>query len=258
MRPQLSPKSRRLGEGIALLTAIVALALASIARADTGNTTFDEANRLFSEGRYADAAVAYETLARTRGWSAPLLFDLGNAYAQVGHVGRSVLNYERAHVLAPRDPDIAANLAYVRATAGLPIPVRPWHQTLARFFTPTTWTLLAVLSLWLSGAGLVATRRWRSRRLVYATAVAALVGVMSVAAMVVLDRDLNHAVVVETKSAPVRVSPFDTATSEITVSEGQDVTIIGHHGDFLRVRDGQGRTGWVQSTAVQPVVPRQS
>jgi SH3-like domain-containing protein len=89
-------------------------------------------------------------------------------------------------------------------------------------------------------------------------ALAALVGVMSVAAMVVLDRDLNHAVVVESKSAPVRVSPFDTAASETTVSEGQDVSIIGHHGDFLRVRDGQGRTGWVQSTAVQPVVPRQS
>jgi hypothetical protein len=168
------------------------------------------------------------------------------------------LNYERAHVLAPRDSDIAANLAYVRATAGLPIPVRPWHQTLARLLTPTTWTLFAVLTLWLAGAGLVATRRWRSRRLVYATAVAALVGVMSVAATMVLDRDLNHAVVVETKSAPVRVSPFDTAASEITVSEGQDVTIIGHHGDFLRVRDGQGRTGWVQSAAVQPVVPRQS
>jgi hypothetical protein len=258
MRPQLSPKSRRLGTGIALLTAIVALALAGIARADTGNTTFDEANRLFSEGRYADAAVAYETLARKHGWSAPLLYDLGNAYAQGGNVGRSVLNYERAHVLAPRDPDIAANLAYVRATAGLPIPVLPWYQTVARFFTPTIWTGLAVLSLWLSGVGFLATPRWRSRRLVYAASVAALVGVMSVAAMVVLDRDLNHAVVVETKSAPVRVSPFDTAASETTVSEGQDVSIIGHHGDFLRVRDGQGRTGWVQSAAVQPVVPRQS
>ena len=258
MRPQLPPKSRRLGIGIALLTAIVALALAGIARADTGNTTFDEANRLFSEGRYADAAAAYETLARKHGWSAPLLYVLGNAYAQEGNVGRSVLNYERAHVLAPRDPDIAANLAYVRATAGLPVPMRPWYEALARFFTPTTWTLFAVLTLWLAGAGLVATRRWRSRRLIYVAAVAALVGVMSVAAMVVLDRDLNHAVVVETKSAPVRVSPFYTAASETTVSEGQDVSIIGHHGDFLRVRDGQGRTGWVQSTAVQPVVPRQS
>lgn len=258
MRPQLSPKSRRPGTGIALLTAIVALALAGIARADTGNTTFDEANRLFSEGRYTDAAVAYETLARKQGWSAPLLYDLGNAYAQEGNVGRSVLNYERAHVLAPRDPDIAANLAYVRTTAGLPIPVLPWYQTVARFFTPTIWTFFAVLSLWLAGAGLAATRRWRSRRLAYATALAALVGVMSGAATVVLDRDLNHAVVVETKSAPVRVSPFDTAASETTVSEGQDVSIIGHHGDFLRVRDGQGRTGWVESNKVQPVVPRQS
>jgi SH3-like domain-containing protein len=245
-------------KAICLLATIVTVAFASQARAETSNPTFDEANRLASEGRYADAAAAYETLARKHGWSAPLLYDLGNAYAQGGNVGRSVLSYERAHVLAPRDPDIAANLAYVRATAGLPIPVRPWYEALARLFTPTTWTLFAVLTLWLAGAGLVATRRWRSRRLIYVAAAAALVGVMSVAATVVLDRDLNHAVVVERKSAPVRVSPFDTAASETTVSEGQDVSIIAHHGDFLRVRDGQGRTGWVQSTAVQPVVPRQS
>lgn len=252
------PKSHWQRKAICLLAIIVTVAFASQARADTSNPTFDEANRLASEGRYADAAVAYETLARTRGWSAPLLYDLGNAYAQGGDVGRSVLNYERAHVLAPRDPDIAANLAYVRTTAGLPIPVLPWYQTVARFFTPTTWTLLAVLSLWLAGAGLAATRRWRSRRLIYVAAVAALVGVIGVANTLVLDRDLNHAVVVEKKSAPVRVSPFDTAASETTLSEGQDVSIIGHHGDFLLVRDGQGRTGWVQSTAVQPVVPRQS
>jgi len=194
---------------------------------------------------------------RASRWSAPLLYDLANAYAQEGNVGRSVLNYEPLTCWRHVIPTIAANLAYVRATAGLPIPVRPWHQTVARFFTPTTWTLLAVLSLWLSGAGLVATRRWRSRRLVYATAVAALVGVMSVAAMVVLDRNLNHAVVVETKSAPVRVSPFDTAASETTVSEGRMV----HHRASRRLparARWPGTHGLGTSTAVQPVVPRQS
>jgi len=104
----------------------------------------------------------------------------------------------------------------------------------------------------------LAGRKWRVRRLFHAAAFAALVSVTTVAAAVVLDRDLDHAVVVERKTAPVRVSPFDTAASEAALSEGEEVSIIGRHGDFVRVRDGQRRTGWVQSAAVQFIVPRRS
>jgi hypothetical protein len=186
------------------------------------------------------------------------LYDLANAYAQEGNVGLSVLNYERAQVLAPRDPDIVANLAYVRAKAGLPAPVQPWYQRFARTFSMTTWTLFAVSGFWLACVAFLARRKWRVRRLLHVAAFATLIGVTTVAAAIVLDRDLDHAVVVERKTAPVRVSPFDTAASEVALSEGEEVSIIGRHGDFVRVRDGQGRRGWVQSSAVQFVVPRRS
>jgi hypothetical protein len=249
---------RWLKHGTSLLAAILLLGVAGPARAESHGASFDEANRSYSEGHFADAVTDFETLARTHGWSAPLLYDLANAYAQEGNVGLSVLNYERAQVLAPRDPDIAANLAYVRAKAGLPAPVQPWYQRFARTFSLTTWTLLAVFGFWLACVAFLAGRKWRVRRLVRAAFFAALVGVSTTTAAVVLDRDLDHAVVVERKTAPVRVSPFDTAASEASLSEGEDVSIIGRHGDFVRVRDGQGRKGWARSAAVQFVVPRRS
>ncbi len=253
-----STLSRWLNPGSFLLAAAVVLSVASPARAESGGPSFDEANRAYSGGHYADAVADFDTLARSHGWSAPLLYDLANAYAQEGNVGLAVLNYERAQVLAPRDPDIAANLAYVRAKAGLPAPMQPWYQRLARTFSLTTWTLLALSGFWLACVAFLAGRKWRMRRLVHAGVFAALVGVSTLAAAVVLDRDLDHAVVVERKTAPVRVSPFDSAASEAVLSEGEEISIIGHHGDFLRVRDGQGRRGWVQSAAVQLVVPRRS
>jgi tetratricopeptide (TPR) repeat protein len=249
----------RKGHGIPLLATAIALAFAGLARAESQGTSFDEANRSYAAGHYAEAAADFESLARTHGWSAPILYDLGNTYAQQGQVGRSILDYERAHLLAPRDPDITANLAYVRATAGLPVPVQAWWETVARWLTPTTWTGLAVSGLWLAWAGFLAARKWRWRRLATTAALAAAVlGGTAVTALLVLDRDLDRAVVVETKSAPIRVSPFDTAASETSVSEGEEVAVIGRHGDFVRVRDGQGRVGWVQSAAVQPIVPRRS
>lgn len=253
-----SSMPRWLNPGISVLAAILSLGVAGPARAGSRGASFDEANRSYSEGHYADAVTDFETLARSHGWSAPLLYDLANAYAQEGNVGLSVLNYERAQVLAPRDPDIVANLAYVRAKAGLPAPVQPWYQRFARTFSMTTWTLFAVSGFWLACVAFLARRKWRVRRLLHVAAFATLIGVTTVAAAIVLDRDLDHAVVVERKTAPVRVSPFDTAASEVALSEGEEVSIIGRHGDFVRVRDGQGRRGWVQSSAVQFVVPRRS
>ena len=88
-RTRGSTPRRRSGAAIPLLALIVAVGASGIARADAGSATFEAANRAFAQGRYADAAAGYETLERTHGWSAPLLYDLGNAYAREGQVGRA-------------------------------------------------------------------------------------------------------------------------------------------------------------------------
>jgi len=41
-------------------------------------------------------------------------YNLGNAYFKAGRLGRAILEYERAHVLMPRDPDLNFNLAHAR------------------------------------------------------------------------------------------------------------------------------------------------
>src|SRR5271154_2724545 len=58
------------------------------------------------------------------GYSAAALYNLGNAYARTGKPGLAVLNYERARLLEPNDPDINANLRHVREAAGLPAESR--------------------------------------------------------------------------------------------------------------------------------------
>jgi tetratricopeptide (TPR) repeat protein len=200
--------------------AIFSIALVGPARAQAPSAApstsarFEQANRAFAEGHYAAAVAGFEGLARTRGWSAPLLYDLGNAYAQEGHVGRSILSYERARVLAPRDADITANLAYVRARAGLPSPSPTWYQVVVSRLSPTAWTWFAAGSLWLVGLCLMSARKWHLRGLGYAAVVTFLLTATSVAGVVVSARAANRAVVVESKSAPVRVSPFDSATSD--------------------------------------------
>jgi hypothetical protein len=68
----------------------------------------------------SNSRATEKATATSSGYSAAALFNQANAYARAGKPGLAVLNYERAQLLAPNDADIAANLHFVRAKAGLP------------------------------------------------------------------------------------------------------------------------------------------
>src|SRR5262249_5325247 len=93
-----------------LLMVCACLTLPLLARAAGPDSTFDEANRAFAEGKVSAAAGGFQSVIASQGFSAPYLFNLANAQLRDGQVGPAILNYERARSLAPNDPDIAANL----------------------------------------------------------------------------------------------------------------------------------------------------
>src|SRR5271169_6740835 len=68
---------------------------------------FKAANQLYNDGKFAEAAAAYEKIEPK---TAHVYYNLGNAWFRQNRLGLAVLNYARARQLAPRDPDIVANL----------------------------------------------------------------------------------------------------------------------------------------------------
>src|SRR5271154_1793227 len=84
------------------------------------------------------------------------LYNLGNSYARAGKPGLAVLSYERAALLAPDDPDINANLAYVGASAHVPMKPRSRFARLAQAGSPTLAAWLGVLGIAVAGIGMLA------------------------------------------------------------------------------------------------------
>ena len=99
---------------IALL-AIGTLLIFGSNRSTQDNALMQTANTLYAQERYVEATQMYEQLAAEGLESSDLYFNLGNAYYMQSDFGRSILNYERAADIAPRDADIQANLATARA-----------------------------------------------------------------------------------------------------------------------------------------------
>jgi len=194
--------------------------------------------------------------AQTR-YSATGLYNLANSYARAGKPGMAVLNYERAILLAPNDPDIEANLRHVRESARLPTESRSWFARAVTVAGPTVAAWLGVIGLLIIGVSLLAGRPYSRHRSMCRAAAAvgvALVG-FTVCNGVLIWPKLHEAVVI-TGATPVRVSPVPMGEPLFVLPEAETVRLTAEHEDFVLVETRTGRTGWVSRANLAPVVPR--
>jgi hypothetical protein len=191
------------------------------------------------------------------GYSAAALYNFANAFARAGKPGFAVLNYERAKLLDPSDPDIDANLSQVLVASGLPPETHTRFERLTAIAGPRTLAWLGVLGLLIAGTGALRLRFYPRHRRKFALATllgTVLLGV-SIADAVILWPVMQEAVVI-TKTTPVRVSPTLIEETLFTLPEATIVSTGAEHDGFVLVRTAAGRTGWAPSTSLAPVVPK--
>jgi hypothetical protein len=189
-------------------------------------------------------------------YSAAALYNLANSYARAGKPAMAVLNYERARLLAPNDPDIDANLRHVREAAHLPAESRTRLERAVTVVSPTVVSWLGVIGVFMIGASLLAGRRYPRYRGMRFPAVVigiALIG-STVANGLVLWPKLHEAVVL-TAATPVRVSPVPMGDELFVLPEAETVRMTAEHEGFVLVHTKAGRTGWVSRANLVPVVP---
>ncbi len=200
-----------------------------------------------------------ESATATSGYSAAALFNLANAYARDGKPGLAILNYERARLLAPNDADIAANLHFVRAKAGLPDAQENWFSRSLTRARPNTLAWLGSFGLVIVGMSILLVRLHPQRRLAFCslTFVGALLVATAIGSAITMWPRVKEAVVI-TRDAPARASPVSVAEPAFTLREGETVTVRAEHQDFALVQTAAGRSGWVAQANLALVVPRSS
>ena len=243
-----------------LFLTLAVLGLASFARADEAGLAFDAANKLFQEGKYAEAVAAYEKITAGGQVSPAVLFNLGNAEFKAGQIGRAIAAFRQAEALTPRDPDVLANLQFARNQLTENNSVRPsfWQRGLRRL-TVNEWTFVAAAAVW---AWLVLLalgqwrREWQARFRSYALVLglAAVVG-CGVAWAGWFDFHGSESAVVTATEAEVRNGPLDEATSKFTAHAGLELAVLDHHDDWLQVSDSQRRIGWLKHNTVALLKP---
>lgn len=255
-----------------LLVPVVLFAALAVAPWSVGGAVlaqeeiFQRGNQLYQDGAWTEAIEAYENVRAAGFVSADLHYNLGNAYFKSGELGRAILEWERALVLAPGDPDVTANLELARTLttdAVEPLP-RFW------LFDVVAWwvdllprgTLVVVVALaWLaSGAGVIAlllARRDAVRVAGRWIAIGSGIAVVLFGTnLLVRELGLGRAdrAVVMAEAVPVRSAPAeDDDLTLFRVHEGTTVRVDQRAGGWAEVVLDDGKVGWVPERVIETI-----
>jgi len=220
----------------------------------TSNTAaedvFEGANKLYEEGKFTEAASAYQRLLQSGQTSVALWFNLGNAYFKSGQIGRALAAYRTAEQLDPRDPDLRANLQFARnQVQGPTLPPSRWQRWLGRL-TLNEWTVLAAALVWLFLI-LLAVLQWRPRLKPalrpYIIGLGVLIVLLCVCVAAALRQTrFTRIAIVTARDASAHNGPFAESATAFTVHDGAELQVLDQKDEWLQVSAGPRRIGWLR------------
>jgi tetratricopeptide (TPR) repeat protein len=216
---------------------------------------FSTANKLYAEGKFAAAATVYESILNSGTVSANLLFNDGNAEFKAGNLGNAIVAFRRAELFAPRNPEIRANLDFVRnQVQGSMVRQARWQDWLGQL-TLNEWTLLTAIAFWFTFI-LFAVRQLRPALVPALKSVTTLFVLLTILFGAALGVQASGhfsspIAVVTTAGAIARSGPFDDAQNVFTSHDGAELSVLSRHDDWAQVTDGNGRIGWMNKKQIQ-------
>jgi tetratricopeptide (TPR) repeat protein len=245
--------AKKLLQGV---SGLLLLGAAAGARGEVVSQTFAEANKLYEEGKYSQAAAAYDGLLQRGRISPEIYFNAGDAWFKAAQMGRAIYSFRRAEELAPRDPDIRANLQIARNQAGTgaaALPGNRWTRWVERL-TLNEWTVSASAAAALFF--LLLTARQLSPAFAKSTGgwsiilAAVSVWLLACLGLSVDQRWLEKSSIVLVSEAVARRGPMDESQSAFTAHDGAELMVLSRDGDWLQVSDAAKHIGWLQQKEV--------
>ncbi len=222
-------------------------------RADFASTEFERANKLYEQNKFTDAVATYDYLIADGKVSAAVFFNRGNAFFKQNQIGKAIASYRQAEKMAPRDPEVRANLQFARNLAGsATLKTERWKNWLDRL-TVNEWTALVTITFWLLFA-LLAVVQWRTElkrtlnRFIFALAAILLLLAIPLG-LSIQDFYSSKVAIVTAREAVVRNGPLDESQIAFRAADGAELSVLDSKDEWLQVSDGR-RVGWMKRDAV--------
>lgn len=240
----------------ALLAMAMLIAMTSgvLAQDETAaQRAFFRGNDLFEKGDFEAAVEAYSEALEKGSRSPALHFNLGNAWLRLERPGHAIHQFRLARELAPRDGDIAANLAVAHERAELPAPEERSGIFRALFFVherlTRTEALFLFAALWLLGFGLLHARLlWRRPRGLILPLLLIILGAAVLTSLAIrsVDTGRSRTAIVVAPTAPAWSGRSEESFGKLfELPEGQEVEVLESDENWIKIAAGT-RKGYVR------------
>lgn len=234
--------------------------------ADSQQQQFENANKLYDKGRYKQAVEAYNQILGAGYQSAALYFNLGNAHYKDSELPEALLNYEKAHRLAPGDDDINFNIRLANSKTVDKIEDVPefflnkWWKGFILKYSADGLAITAIVMMFIGSALLIwyffAASGGVKKFAFFSSLVFFFVAicVIVIAGSQVNYFENNKQAIVFTSSVDVKTSPAESVSTAFVLHDGTKVNVLGRNGGgWLKIKLANGNEGWIKTTDVREI-----
>lgn len=233
--------------------------------AETLKPTKSAGDEAYDRKEYTNAIEIYEAVINGEGATAPLYYNLGNAYFRSNELGKSILNYERALRLAPTDDDIRSNLEFAQSRTKDEVSQQhdlffiAWFYALVSIFGVDTWAIIAVVAFVVALIGLVLFLLVRKSGVRRTGLVLSIIGLAvtlfaNIAAWEMYSTIEDNSQAIVMKEEVTMMSAPGSSTALMKIHEGRKVTITDDSiVDWKEVELEDGTIGWVKSADIERI-----
>jgi len=235
----------------------------NLAFAQSPQEIYRKANSSYENEDYEKAVSFYEMLIAMNKVSPEVFYNLGNSYFKLRHVGKAILNYERARRLRPRDRDVLLNLKLAKGMMVDKIeePQRGFLLNMMLFLydrmninelTSVVWVFYLAIVILLIFAIFIVSKR----RLIFYTA-------GSIAVLLVLftiflfskirsENFIKKAIVISQK-VDVRSGPKEDYLLQFTLHEGAGFRVVEQRDSWYEISLSKDLRGWLPKDSVEAI-----
>ena len=256
----------KLNKLVSILTLAGALVLPRLAfGADSLTAAFEKGNVYYSKGNYQGALNAYKALLNEGYESAPLYYNIGNAYYKLGEIPSALLYYEKAHKLAPGDDDINFNIRFTNLKTTDKIDEVPefflanWWKKIILSVSISTLSVFSVLFVLLASAALIfyffAQSVTLKKTSFYISVTVFTFGLLT---LFISGRQSAYfnghkQAIIFTSSASVKNGPVSSSGTLFVLHEGTKLNVLDSNNGWLKIRLANGNEGWIKAADVQEI-----
>lgn len=237
--------------------------LLSYITAAQNNSLFDEANTLYSNGKYNEAIEKYDEVLDKGLHSAEIYFNLGNAHYKLNHIAPSIYYYEKALLLSPNDSEIQNNLSFAQNMTIDAIEVVPeigisrFLRSAIKTFSFDTWAYISVAFVVLFVILFITyyfTSSTNKKRFTFVTSItSAFLTILFLSFAFqrqTMDNKDNPAIVFAQESL-VRTDPNLSGEEAFRLHEGTKVIVLDTINNWTEILLVDGKTGWITSEEIK-------